>query len=182
MATLANYRFKAIEDFDRARRWAKWAKFWATLRRQESQLLSFDTMKPFLGSKRYRGIQEIPVQSIVGSIGRVGDFDRNFRPLDSVSYNRWGQIYVLAHWQGWPPIEVHKVGNLYFVEDGHHRVSVARQLKNKTIEAIVWDYDIAVTFDPNISPDNLVSQLECRRQLLSSCCPDYDQLTPTAVC
>ena len=158
-ATTNRYRLGAIGDFEVARRWALWDKIWGALRRQENCLLDFNKISPWLRQKLYRGVQEIPVETIVGSVNRAQDFNRNFRPLRDTSSRRWVQMHVLANEQGWPPIDVYKIGNLYFVEDGHHRVSVARYLKHKVIEAIVWDYNIEATFDLNISMAQLSTAL-----------------------
>jgi hypothetical protein len=156
----AAYRLKAVNDFDDARRWLVWDKLYATFLRRDPYLLSFEEVRPFLGTKLYGGLQEIPVNAIVGSVNRPHDFNRRFQPLRDSSANRWVQMHVLASEQGWPPIEVHKVGNLYFVEDGHHRVSVARHLGLKLMEATVWDYNVAATFSPNITPAKLVARLQ----------------------
>jgi uncharacterized protein (DUF1015 family) len=68
-------------------------------------------------------------------------------------------MWMLQKTTGWPPIRVYQVGNLYFVEDGHHRVSVARQLGLKLIEAEIWEYRVAVQVTENISIAGIFGQL-----------------------
>ena len=104
-------------------------------------LEDFQSLLPSLRpARRYRGNQEIPVEQIIGSVDRGADFDRDFRPLEGHLRERWINVYLLGTDVGWPPIRVLKVGDRYFVEDGHHRVSVARFLGMRTIHAEVWEY------------------------------------------
>ena len=72
-------------------------------------------------------IQDIPIEKIVGSVNRHDDFDYKFRPLKENARDRWIDIHLFLE-EGWPPILVHKIGSEYFVEDGHHRLSVAQEL------------------------------------------------------
>jgi hypothetical protein len=85
---------------------------------------------------------DIPVKEIIGTLYRHSDFDRQFRPLKKNLRDRWINIYLLQQNEGWPPILVHKVGSHYYVEDGHHRVSVARSLGILFIQARVWEYPV----------------------------------------
>ena len=86
------------------------------------------------------GLQDISVKEIIGTLSRHSDFDHRFRPLKKNLLDRWINIYLLQEREGWPPILVHKVGDAYYVEDGHHRVSVARALGIVFIQAKVWEY------------------------------------------
>lgn len=87
------------------------------------------------------GTQVVPIAQIRGSEGRSGDFDREFNPLQDRSRERWLSVAV-ARQQGkaLPPVELIQIGEVYFVRDGHHRISVARALGQQTIEArvLVW--------------------------------------------
>ena len=65
---------------------------------------------------------------MLGEYGRGRDFDRRFRPLKKHLCDRWAGAYLRSNVDSWPPISVNKVGGTYFVEDGHHRVSVANFL------------------------------------------------------
>jgi hypothetical protein len=86
------------------------------------------------------GVKDIPVEQIAGTINRDGDFDHKFRPLKKHLLNRWINIYIMLERDNWPPILVHNIGGKYYVEDGHHRVSVARSIGMAFIEARIWEY------------------------------------------
>src|SRR4051812_15084517 len=106
-----------------------------------SVMLPFDEVVEALGrvGERDLGVQTIPLHSIVGTVDRrSGDFDRAFRPQSAGQRGRWERI-AAARRRGepMPPIEVYRIGELHFVKDGHHRVSVARALGDETIEAHV---------------------------------------------
>jgi hypothetical protein len=92
--------------------------------------------------RHYAGMRQVPIRQILGSEGRTGEFDSTFRPLRSHVGPRWQR--VAAAWlagEPMPPVELIQVGEVYYVRDGHHRVSVARALKLSHIEAVVtvWD-------------------------------------------
>ena len=86
--------------------------------------------------KQGRKIATIAIEKIVGSEGRVHDFDKHFRPLVNHTRDRWVSI-AIAHHQGinLPPVELIQVGDEYYVRDGHHRISVAKTFGQATIEA-----------------------------------------------
>lgn len=89
--------------------------------------------------RRYVGIRAIPVADIVGSDSRVGDFDRDFLPLRDDLGLRWRRLERAYPDGGFPPIVVHKLGDVYFVVDGHHRVAIARQRGMESIDAEVTE-------------------------------------------
>lgn len=91
-------------------------------------------------NRKLIGVKDIPVTEIIGTLYRHNDFDHQFRPLKKHLRDRWVNIYLLHEKDGWPPILVHRVGDHYYVEDGHHRVSVARSLGMEFIQAKVWEY------------------------------------------
>ena len=93
-----------------------------------------------LRNKRNLGIQNIQIESIIGTLGRNTDFDENFRPLKNHLLDRWVNMYLRLETDGWGPIVVHKLDDEYYVEDGHHRVSVAKFVGMVYIEAVVWDH------------------------------------------
>jgi hypothetical protein len=153
-------RLDATAEFERVRYWASLRRLWAKITRQQEYLLPFSTLEPYLSQKRfYKGEKEISVGQIVGSVNRPRDFSRTFQPLRDSSKERWVAMWMLQKTTGWPPIRVYQVGNLYFVEDGHHRVSVARQLRLKLIEAEIWEYQAAVQAAENISIAGILGQL-----------------------
>ena len=91
-------------------------------------------------NKRYASVQSIPIEKIVGTVSRTDDFDSEFRPRKSHLRDRWVTMFILLQSDRWAPIVVHKAGDVYYVEDGHHRVSVARSVGMRFIEAEVWDH------------------------------------------
>ncbi len=112
-------------------------------RGQRRDLLSFDEVRSELrlNHTRYLGLQDVPLGKIVGSVGRYRDFDREFLPRRDSQETRWRRVYDLTHSSGgFPPVELYKVGDAYFVRDGNHRVSVARINGSPTIEAYVTEY------------------------------------------
>jgi len=91
-------------------------------------------------SERPLGLQSIPLATIVGTLDPRQDFDRRFRPTSNRVRSRWVRL-ALAQRRGQaiPPIQVYRVGGLHFVEDGHHRVSIAAAMHQKTIDAYVTE-------------------------------------------
>jgi hypothetical protein len=127
----------AINLFDKIR--AK-AQLHGLFSRNE-KLAAFAAYAPILKqSRRYLGTQEIQLGQIVGSVNRNDDFDQDFRPLRKHLRERWVNVYMSAENGAWTPIRVYKLGEQYFVEDGHHRVSVANTLGMSLILADVWEY------------------------------------------
>ena len=130
-------------DFDRARRRAFYGRVAARLRRECSRLLAFDEVgEGHLAHNRRRlGLRDVKVSKVVGSMGRHEDFDRGFMPTKSSLAERWKRVDRAFH-RGLdlPPVRLYKMGDSYFVEDGNHRVSVARYQGIETIEADVTEY------------------------------------------
>ena len=93
-----------------------------------------------LNQKLYRGVQEIKLERIRGSVGRCRDFTSTFLPRSGHLCQRWQRVRTGIMLHGMPPIEVYQVGDDYFVVDGNHRVSIARQEGWKTIEAYVYEF------------------------------------------
>ena len=147
MTQITRHTYEGIQAFGAARRAARWRALSNALLGRNERLTPFADIKRGEGS-RYQGIQEIPAQAIVGSVGRDRDFDRRFRPLRQHLQDRWVRAYVTAQTNGWAPVRLWQVGDQYFVEDGHHRVSVARQLGVDRIEAEVWTYPEEVEPEP----------------------------------
>jgi hypothetical protein len=148
-------RSEADDVFDDARRQAFIEKVIGHLVHRRVELLSFETVRARLGllSRRDRGLQEIPLDKIVGSVGKYREFTRSFLPSDKSTKQRWKSVYAAAlGTQGLPPIDVYQVGDVYFVNDGNHRVSVARQFGAKTIEAYVTEFlsPVILTVDADL--------------------------------
>jgi hypothetical protein len=104
-------------------------------------------------NRKFLGVREILVQEIVGTISRQADFDHQFRPLNNYLRERWVNAYISAEREGWSPILVHKVGENYYVEDGHHRVSIAQSLGMAFIPAKVWEYPCLATEPRRCQPE-----------------------------
>jgi hypothetical protein len=135
----------AEHDFLRARRRQVLSRLAAWLRREPddvSEILPFDEVVAALGrtGERRLGLQVIPLDSIVGSVDRARDFDRWFRPRSGRSRERWERLArAQRRGEAIPPIDVYRVGELHFVKDGHHRVSVAHALGLRSVEAYVTE-------------------------------------------
>lgn len=125
----------------RARRHQVLSSLAAKLRNDDDvEAMSFDEVIDALGrrSESYLGTKLIPLDAIVGSVDKVRDFDRRFRPTSARSRQRWERLSRASRTgEEIPPIEVYQVGDYYFVRDGHHRVSVARSLGLDVIETRV---------------------------------------------
>lgn len=150
---------QARADFQRARFKAFLNRVWGTLSGQHSMLLSYDEIKEKLrvGGPIYRGVKTVLVDQIAGSLNRYHEFDRVFLPASDKLAERW-QSVNRAFYQdiSLPPVVLYKVGQVYFVVDGHHRVSVARQQGQIYIEAEVRECATRVNITPNIKPEDLV--------------------------
>jgi len=157
-------------DFSRARRRAFLRRISAYLRRDpgSNQLLSFDEVKGALGaiSQVYLGLREVPVSKIVGSVGRHRDFDRAFLPSKPDLGTRWRRIDEIMHRaEELPPVSLYKIGDAYFVQDGNHRVSVARQRGIEMIDAEVIELRSRVPVDSALTARDLLHKFEHRRLL-----------------
>ena len=136
-------RRQAELSFRRARKraWRKQLQSWLSGREQQ-HLLPFEAIRAELpeSDPRRQGVRLVPVDKIVGSVSRYEDFTRQFLPLRDSLRERWINVESLAMRRGWPPVELYQLGDVYFVSDGNHRVAVARQMGNDTIEAYVWSF------------------------------------------
>jgi uncharacterized ParB-like nuclease family protein len=136
-------RIRAIEDFDAARFRAFTRSVSSILTRRARRLQSIEPVLQAAGleGRAFGGIREIPLDRIVGSAAppsKAGDFDPGFMPINRRTRERWLRIYrEMVEGDELPPIDVYKVGDDYYVIDGHHRVSVARSLGRATINARV---------------------------------------------
>ncbi len=138
------------DDFLRARRRQVLARLAHRLRREPDDvnlILPFDEVLAALGMKGERslGLQTIHLDSVVGTVDSRRDFDRRFRPTSSRVRERWERL-ALAQRRGEsvPPIDVYRIGDLHFVKDGHHRVSIALATGQTTIDAYVTEILTAV--------------------------------------
>lgn len=151
----------ANEDFDRAYRRGFWRKLSAWLTGRSNELLPYEEVRrqlPFQG-QRDIGRQEVPLDKIVGSVGRYRDFDRVFLPTQKFTAQRWINISKARYKDvELPPIEAYKIGEVYFVKDGNHRVSVARERNQLFIDAYVTEIDAPIPLTPDMELDDLVAK------------------------
>ena len=149
---------QAKNDFQRARFKAFFNRVWGALSGQRTTLLSYDEIKEKLrvGGPIYRGVKTVRVDQIAGSLNRYHEFDRVFLPASDTLAERWQRVNRAFYQDiSLPPVVLYKVGQVYFVVDGHHRVSVAREQGQLEIEAEVRECATRVNITPDIKPEDL---------------------------
>ena len=145
-------------DFSRARFKAFLNRIESLISRRPTKLLSYDEVKSALhvGGPIYRGVQTVRVEQIVGSLNRYHEFDRAFLPIEDQTALRWQSVDRAFYQEiSLPPVVLYKVGQVYFVVDGHHRVSVAREQGQEFIEAEVRECATKVNITPDLKPEDL---------------------------
>lgn len=133
-------------------------RVWGVLSGQPSSLLSYDEIKEKLhiGGPIYRGVKTVRLDQVAGSLNRYHEFDRVFLPASDNLATRWQRVSSAFYEEiSLPPVVLYKVGQVYFVVDGHHRVSVAREQGQLYIEAEVRECATRVDITPNIRPEDL---------------------------
>ena len=169
----------AQRDFDRALNKGFWRRILNRLRGESNELLPFEEVRSQLPirSQHYSGLQQVEIEKIVGSLGRYHDFDRAFLPTQRRTRDRWLSIdKANIKDVPLPPVELFKIGEVYFVKDGNHRVSVARERGQTFIDAYVIEIDTPV----QLTPDTRVDELDLKkahaeflvRTDLDRLCPD----------
>jgi hypothetical protein len=153
---ILNERVKS--DFSRARFKSFINQIFSVVSGKKNNLLSYDEVKEKLhiGGPIYRGVKTVRVADIVGSLNRYHEFDRAFLPKEDQLASRWQKVdrafYQDVHL---PPVVLYKVGEIYFVVDGHHRVSVAREQGTEYIEAEVRECATRINISADIQPEDL---------------------------
>jgi hypothetical protein len=150
--------FEFDSDYSTARTKALFNSLRARLARRPNRLLSYDEIKDklHLGGSVYGGIHSVPVKSIVGSVDRYRDFDRVFLPAQAFTSDRWKAINrAFYRDEALPPVKLYQVGDVYFVLDGHHRVSVAREHGVEFIDAEVIKVRSRVPLTPDVDAHDL---------------------------
>jgi nucleotide-binding universal stress UspA family protein len=166
--------FKAArDDFRRARQQAAYEALVARWQGQSNELLSYYDVYHQLRAtgQSDRGLQEIPLTAIVGSVGRTTDFSRTFLPRNMGNEERWAQLLTVVNSRAidaLPPIQVYQIGEAYFVQDGHHRVSIARRYGLTHIHAHVTQVDTLVPIGSDTRPDDLIWRAEYAQFLADS--------------
>ena len=152
----------AQDDFLRVRRRRAMSRIAHRLRGEPGDvnvILPFEEVVAALGrtSERQLGLQVVPLDAVVGTVDRTRDFDRQFRPTTGRVRARWERIAAaMRRGESMPPIDVYRIGDLHFVRDGHHRVSVARALGRRDIDAYVTEVTTRVPVDGDLRVSDLL--------------------------
>jgi hypothetical protein len=135
----------AEQDFRRMRRRSRWSRFASALRLicgERTRLSSFAEVVAGLGAtaRHDLGLQSVDLDTIVGSVGRVHEFDHRFRPGHTINERRWTAIdRALRNGESLPPVALYRVDGRHYVQDGHHRVSASRAVGRQSIDAYVTE-------------------------------------------
>jgi nucleotide-binding universal stress UspA family protein len=153
----------ALQDFQSAHLRAKLQGVLARVTGRSNELLSYEDVanKLKLQGRSDKGLQSIPVDAIIGSVGRYTDFTRTFLPRRVEDQQRWANVKAMTlDMVGLEPVEVYKVSEVYFVLDGNHRVSIARQEGWKEIQAHVIEIQTDIPLTPDVRPEELIVKAE----------------------
>ncbi|MGL1891522.1 MAG: transcriptional regulator [Spirochaetaceae bacterium] len=163
---------QATDDFGKARLREKMLSMLNILSPEKQQLLSLYDIKSLVKPKNesYKGMKVVAIKDIVGSEGRYRDFNKAFLPRKEHLRNRWVSIDK-AHISDviLPPIKLYKIGEIYFVRDGNHRVSVAKMQKVYAIDAEVVELNAEIPVTKGMSRTELETKvIEYEREHLLS--------------
>ena len=170
---------EARERFHRSVTQAQMGDLLGLVTGADRDLVSYDEVIAKLRARQQieKGTEMVPLANIVGSVGRYRDFTRNFLPRAGVNEERWTRLdAALNSMEGFPPVELFRIGEVYFVRDGNHRVSVARANGSSHIEAYVTEIetDIPLTLD-DFERDQWIIKIE-RAKFLDE--TDIDHVRP----
>jgi hypothetical protein len=149
----------ALSDFRNARRRAAVRSVLGRFHGTSLELLSYKDVISHLHitGQVERGVKDIPVDHIVGSVGRYDDFDRSFLPLKDYDAQRWAGLRAAApDPTELPPIDVYQIGEAYFVIDGNHRVSIARLMGLEYLAAHIIEIETRVPLPDDLRHDELI--------------------------
>ena len=168
-----------LRIFNQARRRAFVQDMLAEVGGRPDSLLSFDEVHSRLRlgePSRETVTKEVPLDKIVGSVGRYHDFNRAFLPREQVDPRRWTRVARLQRQELLPPVDLFQVGDVYFVRDGHHRVSVARTLRYHSIRAHVIEIPLRVPLEATTTTADLILKAEyadfLEKTSLDRSCPE----------
>jgi hypothetical protein len=148
-----------MSGFDAARRAALMQDLVGHVLGRPVDLLPFERVRERLRLRHLvdRGLREVPLDAIVGSLGREREFNREFLPREESLRERWEDADDMAGGlRGYPAVELYQVGDTYFVVDGHHRISVARASGQPAIEARVKEFLTPVPLSPEDSTEDVL--------------------------
>jgi nucleotide-binding universal stress UspA family protein len=178
MMSISGLHIQVVRDFHEARRKADLQEVFSRLTGKSTELLSYEDVRKKLRALESSGstLREIPLAAIVGSVGRYTDFTRDFLPRTDSDKSRWaGVMMETIGPTGLPPIDVYQIGEVYFVLDGNHRVSVARALGATHIQAYITEVRTHVPLTADILPDGLIVKAEYAKFLEET---QIDKLRP----
>ena len=170
----------ALEDFHEARRKASLQAILSRLTGKSLALLPYDEVRTRLGGIELpnRELKDIPLDAIVGTVSRYNDFTRTLLPLQANDIERWARVRVANdEMEGLPPIEVYQIGDAYFILDGHHRASVARESGSEHIQAYVRQVRTLVPLSPTDEIEDVILKAEYTTFLKQT---HFDELRPNA--
>lgn len=147
----------AAEDFRDARRRAALENIWSTLTGSSSHLIQFQQVEDQIQYEQSEnlGLIDVPLDAIVGSVSRPNDFTRKFFPRGAVDPERWQRVKQGMN-QQIRPIDLYQIDEVYFVLDGNHRVSIARQRGLTQIPAYVTKIESVVPLTPEDTFDDVI--------------------------
>ncbi len=155
---MSDYRSEGKEQFESARFKSLLNNLKFFTRERSNKLLSFDEINKGLQlhNQHYLGMREVLVENIVGSIDRYKDFDRYFLPKKAHLEHRWSNIYnAYKNDVILPAVNLYKIGDIYFVIDGNHRVSVARRMGVLYIDAEVTEFKTRIPVNRDMDPNDM---------------------------
>lgn len=158
-----SFEHMARDDYQHARSKAFWNQILGWLTGEDTDLLPLDAVRARLPVEGQHdlGLQAVPIRQIVGSESRYRDFDRAFLPRQSHTRDRWIRIDRLQYEQvELPPVSLYKIGDVYFVRDGNHRVSVARERGQEFVDAYVTELATPVPLTPDADLHDVVLEQE----------------------
>lgn len=170
---VAEAREAFFKAFHRGERYALWQE----IRRRPAELLPFNAVAKALHlfSRFEAGIQQVPLDSIVGSVDRPSDFWRNFLPRQRYLFSRWCRVYAHTMQYGFSPVSLFKVSDIYFVNDGNHRISVLRAIHASSVEADVVEFPCRVRLGPDLRMED-IARKEAYAEFLEQ--TDLDRWNP----
>ena len=145
-------------QFTGAKHRAMWHRIFSILRPEKTELLSFYDIKSLIkpDTESYRGLSTVPLDKVVGSEGRYNDFNRAFLPRKEHLRARWRSVNTAALTDvTLPPVRLFKIGDVYFVRDGNHRVSVARLRGQMDIDAEITELTTQIEVTPEMTLTDL---------------------------
>lgn len=153
---------QAKNDFNKARMSETFTRIINILNPAKQELFSLYDIKTLIRTKseRYLGMQAVPIEKIVGSEGRYKDFNKTFLPKKERIRYRWENVDK-AHMRDviLPPIKLYKLGEVYFVRDGNHRVSVAKSRSAKAIDAEVVELESEIELTSEMTKDQILAKV-----------------------